>query len=137
MSKRLPCASIPCGSCPYRRDTPPGIWDAAEYERLRDFADKPNGIPSLGVFLCHQSPFSRSNAVCRGWLSVERESIAVRLALIKGIVTQNQVEAEVRVPLYTTGAEAAAAGLAGVEAPGRAAQRVIRRLIEKKARRKD
>jgi hypothetical protein len=134
--KPLPCAPAPCGSCPYRRDTPPGVWDASEYEKLREYAegrDYPDGVPHLGIFLCHQTNALGHETVCRGWLTVEQDSLAVRLALCRGEVTPEQVYADPLVPLYATGEEAAIAGLAGVPAPSVKAERVMRQLRRKGA----
>jgi hypothetical protein len=132
----LPCAPAPCGSCPYRRDTPPGVWDASEYLKLREYAggvDHRDGVPHLGIFLCHQTHVLGYETVCRGWLTVEQESLAVRLAMCRGDVTPEQVHAEPLVPLYATGEEACAAGLAGVGEPSAAAERVMRQLRRKGA----
>lgn len=127
----MACADVPCGSCPYRQDTPPGVWDASEYAKLRQYSDPMN--PLLSVFLCHQTNATGKETVCRGWLSVEQESIAVRLAMIRGAVTPEQVFAPPLVPLYATGEEAAAAGLSAVEEPSPEAVRLSQRLIRKGA----
>lgn len=135
MTQRQPldCAPAPCGSCPYRRDTPPGVWDASEYEKLRHFGFDPEaGIPpTIAVFLCHQTHLLGRETVCRGWLTVEQDSPAVRLALSRGEVTAAQVYAPALVPLYATGDEAADAGLAAVERPPLAARRLATRLHRK------
>ncbi len=135
MSRALDVLSTPCGSCPYRRDTPPGIWDASEYEKLGRFADGFDdgaGFPRVSVFLCHQTHAVGRDTVCRGWLAVEQGSLAVRVALCQGLVTPEQVSAPVRVPLYATGEEAAAAGLAGVATPPRAAKQVVARFLRQR-----
>ena len=113
----------PCSSCPYRRDTEPGIWAPKEYRKLRTYAEHPRRlVPNLAAFLCHLAPAAqRPNLLCRGWLSVECHSIAVRILLVREAITPEEVFADVDVPLYETGAEACAAGLAGVENPSPAA----------------
>lgn len=133
-NKPLKCAAVPCRSCPYRRDTPTGVWHPTEYEKLRGFADgQGEGIPHIGIFLCHQTNAVGEETVCRGWLTVEQDSVAVRLALMKGDVTPEQVYAEVPVALYGSGEEAAAAGLSGVDAPSPEADRLMDRLVKKGA----
>lgn len=117
----------PCRSCPYRRDTPPGIWAASEYAKLLRFSPGGQEIPEIALFLCHRSPYA-GQSVCRGWLTVEADSVAVRLALIVGRVTPAQVAAPVKAPLYATGKEAARAGRRGVAAPCLRARATIERL---------
>lgn len=118
-------AHSPCSSCPYRIDTPAGIWDRAEYEKLRQYDDN----QAFGLFLCHQSPFIGEDTACRGWLSVHNDSVAVRLAMMRGTVTPEQVYAEVSEPLYETGNQAAESGL---KRPGKKARMAIRILQERK-----
>ncbi len=133
MSRPLDCAAAPCGSCPYRRDTPTGVWHPEEYEKLRHYTGSLDGIPALGIFLCHQTNATGRETVCRGWLTVERDSVAVRLALLRGTVTPEQVKRSVSTEIYTTGAEAADAGMRGVRAPNAKARRMMERLIRKGA----
>jgi hypothetical protein len=111
---------------------PPGVWAAEEYEKLFAFTEGECGLPALHPFLCHQTPLLGRDTLCRGWLTVEQESVAVRILLAKGQVTWEQVTAPARVALYATSAEAARAGLAGVETPSRSARTVIRRLQRKR-----
>lgn len=126
MKLRVPVS--PCTSCPYRRDTPPGVWDRAEYEKLRGYDDRENA--ATGVFLCHHG---KRDAVCRGWLSVHADSLAVRLAVIFGSIPAAALSAVVKAPLYASGAEAADAGVRGLKRPGRKARAVIARLLRARA----
>jgi hypothetical protein len=120
----------PCSSCPYRKDCPPGIWAKEEYQKLREF----DGFPGrVATFLCHQSSATGILTLCRGWLSVHRDGIAVRVLLAKGEVTESQVYAEPKVELYASGNEAADAGERGIRQPGERAKRMAARLLEKKA----
>lgn len=130
----LDCDRRPCSSCPYVRSTPAGVWHVDEYAKLPTYDDSA-AEPALGVFLCHQSNAHGRSTVCRGWLSVHADSIAVRLALLNGSITVKQRDAAVDVELYDTGADAAAAGAAGIENPSPAARRLIDRLIDKGAAR--
>lgn len=123
----LRVAQSPCTSCPYRCDTPPGVWHPSEYEKLRTYDDN-SQTPSFGVFLCHHSTTTKRDTVCRGWLTVHRESVAARIATMQGLVTDEQRYACVREKLYRTGNAAANAGMRGVARPGRKALAVIRRL---------
>lgn len=131
MSEPLDCLPVPCTSCPYVRSTPPGIWDRTEYERLREFSPEGGAVPPLAIFLCHQTHVLGRKTICRGWLSVEAESAAVRLLLIQKKVAPEQVWADVPTTLYASGKEAAAAGIAGVPKPSLAARRMMGRLGRK------
>ena len=118
----------PCTSCPYRRDTPHGVWDATEYAKLPAY----DTDESFATFLCHHSPFRDGETACRGWLTVHADSIAVRLAMCAGKITPEQRDAKVTVPLFRTGLSAATAGMRGVNRPGRRARQMIAGLLKRK-----
>lgn len=119
----------PCNTCPYRLSTPFGIWHESEYRKLPLYDA---GGTELSIFHCHQENATGVPTLCRGWVSCHRfDSIAVRFAVIRGVLTIDQVEEECPVPLYATGREACEAGLAGVEEPSSKAQRVMERLVRK------
>lgn len=67
----------PCGSCPYRMDTPVQHWAKEEFEGVME-----NEASMIGkVYSCHKS----NGSVCVGWLidQVARDfpSIALRVSL--------------------------------------------------------
>jgi Family of unknown function (DUF6283) len=124
----LYAAPRPCNTCPYACSTPAGIWAASEYEKLIDYDDNPG--PYV-VFHCHQETATGVATVCRGWLSVHPDTLAVRLAIAQGRLTVDQRDAPPAVELYRSAAEAAAVGLAAIEAPEDAALRAAERLIER------
>jgi hypothetical protein len=129
MPERPFCPPSPCSTCPYRKDTPPGIWAAEEYRKLPEY-DADGG--ALAPFHCHQENITGVPTLCRGWVSCHGfESIAVRLACVHGLISAEQVEAPCRVELYATGREACAAGLAGVLRPGVKARRAIDKLVSR------
>jgi hypothetical protein len=134
--KALHAAPRPCNTCPYRRDTPPGVWHPEEYEKLPLYDDGSDEI-QIATFHCHQQNATGVETVCRGWLTVHCESIAARLALITGALTVEQLYADVDVELYATGQEARDAGMAGVDDPDERARRAIDRLVQKGAGRWD
>lgn len=77
MSTHL-CPPSPCSSCPYRRDTPLGIWEREEYEKLPPYD---NGDAILPTFHCHQENATGIPTACREWVAVHGfDSIAIRLA---------------------------------------------------------
>ena len=134
----MKCGKSPCGSCPYRRDTPPGIWSENEYNKLPGY-DGSTGEQLMagahGVFLCHQQP----GRLCAGWVGTHdmQHNAALRLAqrMDPSVKIDPMVYDYVSpVPLYSSGAEAAAAGLAGVENPSPAAKAKIEQLLRKSKR---
>lgn len=129
--KPLECAKEPCSSCPYRKDVLSGLWHPSEYAKLPAYDD---GVSwSLGTFLCHQTNATGRKTVCRGWLTVAADSIAVRIAILKGEVAVEQRDAPVATPLHKSGAAACAAGMRGVRRPGRKARALGDKLLQKGA----
>jgi hypothetical protein len=116
-------AKRPCGSCPYRRDVPSGVWAESEYDKLPDY-DAPTWSQPLGLFMCHQ----RDGCLCAGWLACHgRELLAVRLArdtvdpAVHGYTTD--------VPVFASGAEAAAHGKRGIDRPDPKAKKLVAKLL--------
>lgn len=128
MSKELHVPAEPCASCPYRKDVPHGIWHPTEYAKLRTYDDGFQEIPALGVFLCHASNFKDRDSVCRGWLSVHCDSVAVRLGVITGQIPPEAPFAKVKAKLFKTGKAAADAGMRAINRPGKAARKMIDKL---------
>lgn len=121
----LHVAVSPCTSCPYAKSTPPGVWHKSEYLKLPGYDDPQTAFET---FLCHHSAVTDRQSVCRGWLTVHAESVAARLATSMGLVTDDERYAPVKEELYASGAEACAAGIAGITRPSAPARRVIDRL---------
>jgi hypothetical protein len=120
---------IPCSTCPYRKDTPPGIWAPEEYEKLPAYDGQ---RMELAPFHCHQETASGVPTYCRGWVSCHGfDAIAIRLACASGRMDPAEVERPCHVPLYSTGKEACEAGLAGIRRPTPKALRAIERLQRK------
>ncbi|MDL4812763.1 DUF6283 family protein [Actinomadura opuntiae] len=119
-----PPAPRPCASCPYRRDVPSGVWAASEYDKLRRY-DAPTFAQPPGVFLCHQQNRDAVGArLCGGWAGVHDGAnlLALRIAVADGRLSPEERDAvvgyESPVPLFASGAEAAAHGVAEIAAPG-------------------
>jgi hypothetical protein len=125
----------PCGSCPYRCDVPSGIWHPDEYAKLPRF-DAPTQEQPTAVFLCHQ----QDGRVCAGWAGCHdmAASLGVRIACATGALSGDDVDAVLDfvapVPLFGSGTEAAAHGLAELEAPGVAARRVMGKVMQRQHR---
>lgn len=122
-------ARRPCDTCPYRRDVPSGVWDRSEYAKLPRY-DEPTIEQPEGVWRCHTSPVR----VCAGWAGCHDgdELLALRIALLLGAMTPETAEA-VRdytspVPLFASGAQAAAHGLRDIDAPGPQARAAIAKI---------
>ena len=131
----MKCRTAPCETCPYRRDVPSGVWSADEYEKLLAYDNCTYGQPP-GVFYCHISP----NFVCTGWAQVHAahprrsyELLSLRLAESLSGDMLKKIPAPT-VPLFESGAEAAAHGLRDIERPSREAIQAIRKVAARRAR---
>lgn len=119
-------APRPCESCPYRRDVPSGVWADEEYDKLPEF-DKDTASQPPGVFLCHQ----QNGRVCAGWIGCHgaHELLGVRIAASMRKMSDADLLATLNytspVPLFASGAEAAAHGKAEIRSLGTGARRVI------------
>jgi Family of unknown function (DUF6283) len=113
----------PCGSCPYRRDVPSGLWAASEYDRLANYDGEINSQVLAGawaMFGCHQG----DGSTCRGWLGHRDpvELLAVRLAILRQEVEPTALSYRTDVPLFASGAQAAEHGRRDLDAPSERAQ---------------
>ncbi|MFJ1879047.1 DUF6283 family protein [Streptomyces chartreusis] len=131
-SLRAP-APRPCESCPYRRDVPSGIWAEAEYDKLPRYdADTAHQPPQL--FQCHQHDAGSGTArVCGGWAACHGpDLLAPRIALIEERIDPATFQAITEytspVPLFATGAEAAAHGRKDIDLPGKDAENAMNKI---------
>ncbi|MET9111264.1 DUF6283 family protein [Streptomyces zhihengii] len=131
----LPPAPRPCVSCPYRTDVPSGVWSVQDYANLPLF-DGPTGAQPPRLFLCHQHSNDDDRArVCGGWAGCHDgdELLALRLAVARGEITVETAEAirgyDSPVPLFASGAEAAAHGVRDLLHPSREACRVMDKIV--------
>lgn len=124
-------ARNPCGSCPYRRDVPSGVWDPEEYEKLPPY-DAPTIEQPTSVFMCHQ----QDGRLCAGWVGCHdmNESFSIRLAAERLEDIGAVYDYTTTTPLFASGADAARHGLAEVEYPGKAAKHVIDKLNRRQGR---
>jgi len=131
-----PPAPAPCGSCPYRLDTPAGVWSADEYDKLPPFDGETWEQPP-SVFLCHQ----QDGCLCAGWVAVHDmpNNMGMRIALAAGMLTPETAEqAEAyttTVPLHPDGATACEFGKGEIEAPSPRAVDMVQKLERKQKRR--
>lgn len=101
----------PCGSCPYRRDVPSGVWEAEEYAKLVEY-DRETWAQPVSLFMCHQ----RDGCLCGGW--VQTHDVANLLALRLHRVDPSTFDYESDVPCFESGAAAALHGQRDIENPG-------------------
>lgn len=122
MADGLPKPSgAPCGTCPYRRDVPAGVWAASEYAKLPLY-DGETWEQSPLPFFCHQN----DGHLCAGWVGCHDTQHLLALRIHP--VDPAAFDYVSPVPLFATGAEAAAHGLSGVAKPGSRARVAIRKL---------
>jgi hypothetical protein len=137
VSQALGPARTPCVSCPYRRDTPPGVWGDEEYAKLERY-DAETGEQPMGVFMCHQD----TGRVCAGWAGCHdgNHLLALRLARPFKSMTDEAIEATIDyvspVPLFGSGREAAEHGRSGIDDPSPDAQAVAAKVIERRQKRR-
>lgn len=124
-----PPAARPCGGCPYRRDSPSGLWDTEEYAKLPAF-DAETPFQPASVFMCHQT----NGKLCAGWVAVHDmyESLGIRLASSRGELVGDDLTAvleyETDVPLFASGYEASRHGCRAIEDPPAEARRMMTKL---------
>ena len=133
-----PPAPRPCVSCPYRRDVPSGIWAASEYAKLPRY-DEPTYAQPPGLFLCHQHDRGdEQTRACAGWAGCHdgEQLLALRIGLADGRISAETADA-IRdyvspVPLFTSGADAAAHGMREIRAPGEDARTAIGKISRRR-----
>jgi hypothetical protein len=104
---------------------PAGIWEAAEYAKLPAY-DRETGQQPLALFYCHQN----DGHLCAGWVGCHDTHHL--LALRVHPVDPSTYGYRSPVPLFASGAEAAAHGLSGVEEPDQRARAAIAKLIRRR-----
>lgn len=118
-------SKAPCGTCPYRRDVPSGIWHASEYEKLPRYDGSTMdqfAVGGTGLFFCHQN----DGHLCAGWVGCHDmdEAVATRLH----DVHPETFDYVSPVPLFASGQEAYEHGIAELKNPGREARAAMRKL---------
>lgn len=128
----------PCPTCPYRRDSPSGIWSEDEYDKLPPYDLDTTGqmeAGAHGAFYCHSTP----DVLCAGWVGCHdmRNNLGLRLA---ASFTRRRIDPQVYdyqcpVPLFASGAEAAEHGKRDLDNPSPRARRMVLSVVRKIARR--
>lgn len=131
MPEILKAPPVPCGSCPYRRDVPSGIWAPHEYDKLVAY-DRPTMEQPGAVFLCHQ----RDGCICGGWLACHPKRgpsglLALRLSAMKGELDLGVLDYTTDVALFASGEEARRHGRRRITNPGTKARKMVAGLQRK------
>jgi hypothetical protein len=122
----------PCPTCPYRKDSPSGLWAAEEYDKLPDY-DGPTWSQPPGIFMCHSSP---GREACAGWVACHdmSQSLGLRLEVYKGTADEDAfLDYTTSVPVFGSGAEAAAHGKREIENPTPEAKAAIAKIVRQRA----
>lgn len=132
-----PPARRPCRTCPYRQDVPSGVWDRSEYDKLPRY-DRPTPYQPASIFVCHLTEGNgKLHRVCAGWagchdgdeLLALRISVSTSVRVISPETHRLTVLYESPVPLFASGAEAAAHGLRDLEDPSEGARSAIDKIL--------
>jgi hypothetical protein len=124
-------AKQPCGSCPYRKDAPSGLWHEAEYDKLPLY-DLETPEQPVNAFFCHQV----DGRLCAGWVGCHDmdETFAMRLGFLSGLTPEDVGRARdysTDVPLFGSGQEARDHGMQDYHSPGARVEREVRKLLRK------
>jgi hypothetical protein len=123
-------ASRPCGSCPYRRDAPSGLWHPTEYAKLPLYDLETYDQPQA-AFFCHQ----QDGHLCAGWVGCHdmEETLAMRLPFhgLSEEELDKTYDYVSPVPLFASGAEAALHGMRDDAEPDERSRRMNARLRNK------
>jgi hypothetical protein len=111
----------PCGSCPYRKDAPSGLWEASEYEKLPRY-DQDTMLQPPQLFMCHQ----RDGCLCAGWLQTHDTDHLLALRIHR--VDPSAYGYKSDVETFSSGAEAAAHGMRDIDCVGTEAAVMITKL---------
>lgn len=128
----------PCASCPYRKDAPSGVWAASEYEKLPRYDADAQPVPAMNLFLCHQTDRGDDSRLCGGWVATHggADLLAVRIAAMQGTITPDTYEAvcdyTTDVPVFESGAAAAAHGIRDIDNPDSAATTAITKISSRR-----
>lgn len=124
-------AEHPCGSCPYRRDAPSGLWHESMYEILPRFDEPETYKQPPNAFGCHQ----QDGHLCAGWVGCHDMSKSLAIRLIAHDMAPGELDRTLDyaspVPLFGSGQEAYEHGMRDYENPGRKAQSMRRTLMRK------
>jgi hypothetical protein len=105
---------------------PSGVWDASEYVKLPEYDGETFDQP-VGAFMCHH----KDGAVCAGWLGYGDPTrlLAARIGVMTGQLDPSVMDYKTDVPLFSSGAEAAAHGMRDIRHPSEDAEEAMRKIV--------
>lgn len=126
-----PPAPRPCESCPYRRDCPSGVWAPEEYDKLPTY-DGETWEQNPRLFQCHQAERESGRArLCAGWVACHNGEELLALRMTRQL-DKDDLQASMRyktdVPVFESGAAAAAHGMRDREEPSDEALAVMKKI---------
>ena len=118
-------AKVPCGSCPYRKDVPSGIWHPDEYRKLIEY-DRDTGEQPMALFMCHQ----RDDNLCAGWVACHGSNL---LALRIATAVTKKIDVAIfnyttTAPVFVSGTDAAKHGMRDINTPSLEARQLAIKL---------
>ena len=130
MATKLTCAARPCASCPYRMDVPSGIWSQEEYDKLPaydgEIVDQAMA-GAFGIFMCHQ----KNGYLCAGWVAAHGAENLLAMRIRASDVHPYVWDYQTDVPVWSSGSAALRHGIKDLHDPGKKAQRLMDKLLEK------
>lgn len=124
-------APKPCESCPYRRDVPSGVWAEEEYAKLPTY-DGETWEQNIRLFQCHQNERESGRArLCAGWVACHDGQELLALRLTRQLTDEDRQTAmryTTTVPVFDSGAEAAAHGMREAETPSEEAVLLMKKI---------
>lgn len=125
---KLKFRDVPCVTCPYRCDAPPGLWHPEEHEKLLKYDLDTIYQPQV-LFSCHNE--DRTSVLCRGWFETHgTDLLAVRLASMTGRLDLSVMET-CSVKCFSSGRDAAEHGMSQIEKPPEATVRMAEKLVDR------
>lgn len=121
-----------CASCPYREDSPSGIWAEEEYNRLPAY-DAETGDQPPRPFHCHQA----DGRLCSGWVATHgpHNLLAVRVGVAMGTIDPIVFDYETSVPVFESGQAARDHGVRDIQAPSERAVMQAEKIIAVRSKR--
>lgn len=129
------CKESPCPTCPYRKDTPKGVWALDHYEVLQSYDGSilEQAISgATAVFQCHYN----DGNLCRGWLDCHGKDNLLALRL-RGREALPEDIGPVKHDVYESGRACLEANIPHMDNPSKAARDVQDVLLAKHGKRFD
>jgi hypothetical protein len=128
--RTMNCAPRPCASCPYRKDSPSGLWAGDEYAKLLaydgDMLDQ-LAMGATATFGCHQ----KDGNLCAGWVAAHGAENLLSLRVQGDKVPPETWNYTTDVEVFASGREAFDHGIRDLQSPGPKALRLMAKMQAK------